>query len=96
MVGVSLGALAPEDSAVGDAAQYAGAMGVAPQLADEAYASIRGYGALKKQIANAATRRAARGDLLRAFGTYGASAAPLVAAPFIARKVKKRMLKREQ
>ena len=93
-LGVAVSALAPEDSAIGDAAQYAGALGVAPHLIDEGYASIKGYGALKKQISSLATRRAARGDLLRSFGTYAAGAVPLIAAPFIARKVKKALSKK--
>jgi len=95
-LGLVIAARAPEDSVIGDAAQYGGVLGVAPQLADEAYASVRGYGALRKHVADAAVRKAAKGNLLRAFGTYGAAAAPLAAAPFLARKFKKRLLEKRR
>lgn len=88
---IGLAALAPEDSAIGDAAQYGGIAATAPQLIDEGYASIKGYGALKKHVKNQAVRKAARRDLMRAFATYGAGAAPLIAAPFVARKIRKKM-----
>ena len=88
---IGFAALAPEDSAIGDAAQYGGIAATAPQLIDEGYASIKGYGALKKHVKNQAIRRAARRDLMRAFATYGAGAAPLIAAPFVARKIRKKM-----
>jgi hypothetical protein len=52
------------------------AAGQMPTLADEAVSSIRGYKALKKTKAmNPAQLKAARRNLAKAFGTYGAAAA---------------------
>lgn len=93
--GALAGAIADEDSRLGDAAQYVGAAAMAPMLADEAYASIKGYGALKKYLKTAAERRAARRHLLKAFGTYGAAASPIIVAPIAARQIKKRLAERE-
>lgn len=74
-----------------DVAQYGGAVAAAPTLIDEAYASLKGYQALKKYVRNPEIRRAARRDLLRAYGTYAAAAAPVIAAPFAVKGIATRI-----
>ena len=75
-----LGGLAVDPDSNSQAAGLLGAQALlsTPQLAEEGYASIRAIRGLRKLQANGelseAAIKAAKGRLLRAFGTYGAAA----------------------
>jgi hypothetical protein len=87
---------ADPDSPVSKYAPLAGALGVAPMMADEAYASLKGYGAMKRLGYDPQALSAARRQLGKAFGTYGLGiAAPLIATPFAVRKIKQKLKERQ-
>ena len=87
-----MAALADPDSAVSKAAPIVGAAGIAPILLDEGYASLKGYGTMKRMgTYSKPALKSARRQLLKAFGTYGlATALPAVAAPLAIRYARKR------
>ena len=90
----TLAAVGKKDSkAVDYGAPALAAAGVAPTLLEEGAASYKGYKGLKALGASAKELSHARGSLAKAWGTYGAMGAGAVAAPVIARAIKKRMLR---
>lgn len=85
-----LAGAADPDSTASKLAPVVGAAGVAPLLADEGYASLKGYRTMKRMGYNKAALKAGRRQLLKAFGTYGLGvAAPAIAAPVAIRAFKK-------
>jgi len=95
-LGTTIGAgVADTDSKFSKAMPLAGLAATAPVLADEAYASLKGYGALKRIGSKPAVLRTARRQLGKAFGTYGLGiAAPAMLAPYLTRKIKERLQKK--
>lgn len=87
--GTAMATFADPDSKVSKYAPLVGAAGMLPTIADEAYASLKGYGALKRMGYAPEALGHARRQLGKAFGTYATAAIPLVAAPYVIRKIKK-------
>jgi len=93
--GAAMATFADPDSKISKYAPLVGGLGALPTLADEAYASLKGYGAMKGMGSySPEALRTARRQLGKAFGTYAAAAVPLVAAPYAIRKIKQHMQKR--
>jgi hypothetical protein len=92
--GVALAA--DPDSTAAKAAPLLALAGTAPILGEEAYASLKGYGALKRMSASPAELAIARRQLGKAFLTYAGHAAPWVAAPYVIRKVRQALRKRQE
>lgn len=106
-LGLSAYTAKPEDTALRSAGKgglTGGGLGLglsAPMLFEEGRASLRGLRALKTLGLSPAARRAARGALLRAFGTYGATAVLPAAGigilgALLGRWVKRRRLAKKQ
>jgi hypothetical protein len=95
MLGATAGAaIADPDSTTSKAMPLAGLAAATPTLADEAYASIKGHGALKRMGYDKQALKHSRRQLAKAFGTYGGVLLPTaVAAPYLARKIKGKLIK---
>jgi hypothetical protein len=82
-----LAALGSDDNRVSKVAPWITAAGYAPTLGEEALASIKGYRGMKSLGASPEVLRAARSNLTKAFGTYGAIAAgttlPIAVAAYL-------------
>lgn len=77
------------DSTASKISPLIGAAGSVPILADEGYASVKGYKTMKRMGYNKAALKTGRRQLAKAFGTYGLGvAAPMMAAPLAIRKFK--------
>ena len=86
--------VADPDSAVSKYAPVAGAALAAPTLIDEAAASIGGYRGMRRAGYSPQALRTARRQLAKAFGTYAVPLGAMgVAAPMVARALKKRTKK---
>lgn len=89
LIGTVAAASADPDSAASKYAPLAAGLSTVPTLADEAYASIKGYGAMKRLGYGKEALKGARGSLGKAFGSYlAAMTLPAVLAPYLTRKTK--------
>lgn len=93
--GAAMATFADPDSKASKYAPLVGGLGMLPTLADEGYASLKGYGAMKRLGYGPEQLRAARRQLGKAFGTYATAAIPLIAAPYAIRKIKQHMQRRK-
>jgi hypothetical protein len=85
------------DSTMAKAAPLVGLAGIAPTLADEAYASFKGYGGMKRLGVPAGELATGRRQLAKAFRTYALPlAAGSVLAPYAIRKIRSAIQKRHQ
>jgi len=93
--GAAMATFADPESKVSKYAPLVGGLGALPTLVDEAYASLKGYGAMKGLGYSPEQLGHARRQLGKAFGTYATAAIPLVAAPYAIRKIKQHMQRRK-
>lgn len=87
--GTAMAATADPDSTTSKLSPLIAAAGIAPYLGEEAGASLRGLKIMKETGFSPAQLSTGRRQLGKAFGTYAAGIGlPIIAAPYLIRKVK--------
>jgi hypothetical protein len=85
----TVSAVSKKDSDVSKYAPAVAAAGMAPMLADETMASMRAIQSAKKLGITGTELRGLKGNLGKAFTSYGAMTGVLVGTPMLIRKLKK-------